>query len=47
MALKDMLTLLAVIFTLAGLLVNIVNTPFNVTWKIAHERKDEASKKSE
>lgn len=45
MALNDMLTLIAVIFTFAGLLVNIVNTTFNITWKIAHERKDEDSKK--
>ncbi len=47
MALNDMLTLIAVIFTFAGLLVNIVNTTFNITWKIAHEHKDEDSKKSE
>ncbi len=46
MALNDMLTLIAVIFTFAGLLVNIVNTTFNITWKIAHERKDEDSKKA-
>lgn len=45
MALNDMLTLIAVIFTFAGLLVNIVNTTFNITWKIAHEHKDEDSKK--
>lgn len=47
MALNDMLTLIAVIFTFAGLLVNIVNTTFNITWKIAYEHKDGDSKKSE
>lgn len=47
MALNEMLTLIAVIFSFAGLMVEVVNTTFNITWKISHERKDKDSKKSE
>lgn len=47
MALNEMLTLITLIFTFAALIVEVVNTTFNITWKISHEHKDDDSKKSE
>ena len=47
MSLTETLTLIALFLTFAGLIVEIVNTVFNITWKISHENKDSDNKKSE
>lgn len=44
MSLSELLTLVAVVISLLGLIVSVVNVTFVITWKISHE-KDEHNKK--
>lgn len=40
MSLMETLTLIGLIFTFVGLMVQIAVAVFNITWKISHEQKD-------
>lgn len=45
MSLMETLTLIGLIFTFVGLMVQIAVAVFNITWKISHEQKDNNRKK--
>lgn len=47
MSLMELMTLIGLIFTFIGLMVQIAVAVFNVTWKLSHEHKDDDNKKSE
>ena len=46
MSLMETLTLIGLIFTFVGLMVQIAVAVFYITWKISHEQKDNNRKKS-
>lgn len=47
MTLMELMTLIGLIFTFIGLMVQIAVAFFNIAWKISHEHKDDDNKKSE
>lgn len=47
MSLSEMFTLLTLFVAVGALIVEIINTVFNITWKISHESKENDNKKSE
>ena len=47
MTLSEMLTLLTLLVAAAALIVEVVNTTFNISWKISHDRQPDDNKKSE
>ena len=47
MSQMEIMTLIGLIFTFVGLMVQIAVAVFNITWKISHEQKDDDNKKSE
>lgn len=44
MSQTEILTLIALLFTFASLLLEVVNVTFNITWKISHENKENDKK---
>ena len=42
----EIFAMVAMIIALLSLVVSIVHTTFDITWKISHERKDNDSKKA-
>ena len=47
MTLSEMLTLLTFLVAAAALIVEIVNTTFNIAWKISHDKRQDENNKSE
>ena len=43
----EIFAMVAMIIALLSLVVSVVHTTIDITWKISHERKDNDSKKSE
>ena len=47
MTLSEVFALLAFLAAGGTLIVEIINTVFNITWKISHDRQNDDNKKSE
>ena len=46
MTLSEVMLLLTLLATVAALIVDVVNTTFDIAWKIAHDKSNDDNKKS-
>ena len=47
MTLSEVMLLLTLLATVAALIVDVVNTTFDIAWKVSHDRQNDDNKKSE
>ena len=46
MTLSEVMLLLTLLVTVAALIVDVVNTTFDIAWKISHDKSNNDNKKS-
>ena len=46
MTLSEVMLLLTLLATVAALIVDVVNTTFDIAWKISHDKLNDDNKKS-
>ena len=46
MTLSEVMLLLTLLATVAALIVDVVNTTFDIAWKVSHDRQNDDNKKA-
>ena len=47
MTLSELLLLLTLLVAVGSLIISVVNTTFDIAWKVSHDRQNDDNKKSE